>query len=603
MPNDPSNSDASSLAAAPQFPGHEQRAHTVQFYSEDDVLLDQVSRFIGAALGAGDAAIVIATPTHREGLDRRLKERGLDICSVAGQGRFVSLDAAESLSNITVDGFPDGSRFADLIGGQIISAQKQTQGERPVAIFGEMVALLWAEGKSKAALRLEDLWNELAKTHSFSLRCAYPIGSFYRERHGDPFLKICAKHSVVIPDENYTLLTGDEQRLRSIAYLQQRAKALETEIALRESEERFRSLVEAVQDYAIFMLDPEGHVVTWNRGAERIKGYQPSEILGRHFSCFYLDEDARSGKPQMGLEIAAREGRFEGEGWRVRKDGSKFWANAIITAIKDHAGKLVGFTKVTRDFTERMLVLQALRESQSRLQESERSLRELSLHLLRTQDEERRRIGRELHDSLGQNLSFLKMRLDSLRSGTRPEKIEEIQKHLDEFARIVEESVTEVRTISYLLYPPMLEEMGLKSAVAWYVEGFTKRSGIKTSLDISSDLGRLPRDAEMAIFRILQESLTNVHRHSGSRTAAVRLLLRDAALILEVTDEGKGIPSTSLEESGQDWTGALGVGLRGMQERMHQLGGTLELDSAPTGTRVIATVPVQTSSLSEAASA
>ncbi len=732
MTDERSDTAATSLAAAPQFPSNEQTAHTVQFYSEDNVLLNEVSRFIGTALGAGDAAIVIATPAHREGLAQRLSQRGLDISRMASEGRFVALDAAETLSKITTYGFPDRSRFTELIGGQIVSAQKRTERERPVAIFGEMVALLWAEGRSTAVLQLEGLWNELAKTHSFCLRCAYPIGSFYREEHGEPFLKICGQHSVVIPGENYTLLTSDEQRLRSIAYLQQRSEALEAEISLRESEGRFRLLVEAVQDYAIFMLDTEGRVTTWNAGAERIKGYKPSEILGkhfsvfypeadvrsgkpqweleiagkegrfedegwrlrkdgskfwanviitalrddkgqlcgygkvtrdfterkqaeellreseerfrllveavrdyaifmldtegrvatwnvgaerikgyraseiigRHFSCFYPEEDIRSNKPQLGLEAAAREGRFETEGWRLRKDGSKFWANVVITAIRGTAGNLIGFGKVTRDFTDRMLADKALHDSQSRLQESEKSLRELSLHLLRTQDEERRRIGRELHDSLGQNLSFMKMKLDSLKSLTGGGgKIDDIQQHLAEFGRIVADSVTEVRTISYLLYPPMLEELGLKSAISWYVDGFTKRSGIQTTLEIPCDLGRLPRDAEMAMFRILQESLTNVHRHSGSRTATVRLLLKDARLILEITDRGKGIPSANLEESGEDWTGALGVGLRGMHERMRQLGGKLELKSTSTGTTIIAEVPIETAISAGAASA
>jgi PAS domain S-box-containing protein len=603
MNNERWDDTATSLAATPQSATHEQRAHAVQFYSEDEVLLDEVSRFIGTALGAGDAAIVIATPAHREGLAQRLRQRGLDVARLASEGRFVALDAADTLSKITIDGLPDRSSFTDLIGGQIVSAQKRTERQRPVAIFGEMVALLWAEGKSTTVLQLEGLWNEVAKTHSFCLRCAYPIGSFYREEHGEPFLKICGQHSVVIPGEHYTLLTGDEQRLRSIAYLQQRSEALEAEIALRHSEERFRLMVEAVQDYAIFMLDTEGRVTTWNVGAERIKRYRASEIIGRHFSCFYPEEDIRSNTPQLGLEAAAREGRFETEGWRLRKDGSKFWAAVIITAIRDAAGNLIGFVKVTRDFTDRMLADKALHDSRSRLQESEKSLRELSLHLLRTQDEERRRIGRELHDSLGQNLSFMKMKLDSLKSLTRGGKIDDIQQHLAEFGRIVEDSVTEVRTISYLLYPPMLEELGLKSAISWYVDGFTKRSGIKTTLEIPCDLGRLPRDAEMAMFRILQESLTNVHRHSGSRTATVRLLLRDARLILEVTDQGKGIPSANLEESGEDWTGALGVGLRGMHERMRQLGGRLELKSTSTGTTIAAEVPIETSTSADAASA
>jgi PAS domain S-box-containing protein len=122
---------------------------------------------------------------------------------------------------------------------------------------------------------------------------------------------------------------------------------------LQASEKRFRLLVESVRDYAIFMLDPEGRIVSWNLGAERIKGYRADEIVGEHFSRFYPPEDVAAGKPARGLEVAEREGRVEDEGWRVRKDGSRFWANVVITALRDAGGRLVGFAKVTRDLTER----------------------------------------------------------------------------------------------------------------------------------------------------------------------------------------------------------------------------------------------------------
>jgi PAS domain S-box-containing protein len=163
------------------------------------------------------------------------------------------------------------------------------------------------------------------------------------------------------------------------------------EVALQRSEERSRLFIEAVQDYAIFMLDTEGCIITWNTGAERIKGYTAAEILGEHFSRFYPEEDIRAGKPAWELDVALKEGRLEDEGWRIRKDGSKFWADVIITPVKDHTGTLIGFSKVTRDFTERMLAEKELEDSRRQLNESERSLRELSLHLLRTQDEERRK--------------------------------------------------------------------------------------------------------------------------------------------------------------------------------------------------------------------
>jgi len=373
---------------------------------------------------------------------------------------------------------------------------------------------------------------------------------------------------------------------------------------LRQSEERFRLLVEGVQDYSIFMLDPEGRVSSWNKGAELIKGYEASEIMGRHFSCFYPEEDIRSGKPQKELEVATRDGRMEDEGWRLRKDGSRFWANVLITAIRDDSGRLVGFAKVTRDTTEKMKAQALLQEAnerlanevrerteaQQKLANSESALRQLSLHLLRTQEEERRRIGRDLHDSLGQYLSVLKMKLDSVADSSDMPR-----QDIRECASLAEECITEVRTMSYLLYPPMLEEKGLKSAIPWYLDGFTKRTGIKTSFEVSPDLPRPLRDVELALFRVLQESLINVHRHSGSPSADIRLLEKEGGLVLEIRDKGKGIPA-DLERSGQDSVGSLGVGLRGMKERMQHLGGKLELTSTSEGTRVTATVPIEQSS-------
>jgi PAS domain S-box-containing protein len=578
---------------------HERKGHTVEFYTEDSALIEGLSRFIGAALWAGDGAIVVASEPHRESLARALSARGLDTAEARLQGRYVVLDAAETLSKITKDGFPDEALFNAVIGSAIERVRwRATDKHVPIAAFGEMVALLWAEGKARAAIRLEELWNDLARAHSFALRCAYPMAGFDRERDGELYLKICAEHSAVIPSNDRAGLPVEGGHLRSIADLQQKVQALESEAALRQSEERFRLLVEGVQDYAIFMLDADGCVESWNIGAERIKGYKAAEIMGKHFSCFYPEEEVRSHKPQQDLDIAAREGRFEDEGWRIRKDGKRFFANLLITALRDSSGRLRGFSKVTRDITEKMRVNETLKQgneelrkeiaeriaAQRKLHESEQSLRKLSGHLLRMQDEERRRLGRELHDSVGQYLAALKMGLDSLGG-------DEVGQ-LSECIRLVDQSMSEVRTISYLLYPPMLEEMGLKSAIPWYLDGFAKRSGIRVAWEIPADFERLSRDVELAIFRVLQESLTNVHRHSGSETAEVRLQVESGTACLEVTDHGVGIPADVLELSAGE-IGTLGVGLRGMAERMRQLGGDVSLSSTPEGTTVRATAPAQ----------
>jgi PAS domain S-box-containing protein len=369
------------------------------------------------------------------------------------------------------------------------------------------------------------------------------------------------------------------------------SEAYTREAALHHEADRFRLFIEAVNDYAIFTLDSDGRVTSWNRGAERLKGYDASEIIGKHFSCFYPEDAIRNREPQRHLDAASREGRYDYEGWRVRKDGTRFWANVVLTAIRDDQNRLVGFAKITRDFTERMRSQEALQAANAKLAVSENSLRDLSLHLLCTQDEERRRIGRELHDSLGQYLAVLKMNLDSLEASLGPHQANGAGQDLKQCIRLAEDSLKEVRTISYLLYPPMLEEMGLKSAIPWYLDGFSKRSGIATNFEVETGFGRLATDVELAFFRVLQESLTNVHRHSGSSTASVRLSLANGALVLQVQDKGNGIPTKLMEESGQDWLGSLGVGLRGMSERMRQLGGRLEVASTATGTTVIASVP------------
>ncbi len=228
------------------------RSHGVQFYEDDAFLLQELSRYIGSALVAGDAGVVIATAAHRDGLARRLTKRGLDLSMAAAQGRFVSLDAAETLSTFMRRGRLDPERFAEHIGGLIARVTAMASGAPArIAVFGEMVALLWAEGQAEAAIQLEYLWNDLARAHVFQLQCAYPLGLFPRASDGEMVEKICAAHEQVIPAESYTSLSEDGARLRTITLLQQKAQALEAEVAeLRRAQqalgERNRELGKAV---------------------------------------------------------------------------------------------------------------------------------------------------------------------------------------------------------------------------------------------------------------------------------------------------------------------------------------------------------------------
>jgi signal transduction histidine kinase len=209
-------------------------SHTVQFYEEDSFLLDSLTKLIGTTLMAGDLAIVIATPEHREGLAKRLKARGLDLGVTANLGRYCALDATETLSGFMVHGVPNGALFHSFMDYILSSIRPAAEGKLPrIVLFGEMVTLLCSQGNVDAALKLEQLWNDLARSHSFQLYCAYPMKVFDQQSHSQAFLNICAEHTHVLPAEDYTALATEADRLRHISLLQQRALTAETEAAGR----------------------------------------------------------------------------------------------------------------------------------------------------------------------------------------------------------------------------------------------------------------------------------------------------------------------------------------------------------------------------------
>jgi PAS domain S-box-containing protein len=363
---------------------------------------------------------------------------------------------------------------------------------------------------------------------------------------------------------------------------------------LQQSDEIFRLLVDSVKDYAIFLLDPKGMVSTWNQGAERIKGYKASEIIGVHFSRFYPREAIESKWPQRVLEIAAKEGRYVDEGLRVRKDGLTFWANVVVTPLRDETGVLRGFSKVTRDLTERRALEERgrqlnteLRSRVSQLMESQRQvelrtleLQKLSAELMHVQDEERRRIARSLHDDLAQHLIAVKLELESGSHDSNGRLSRPIQ--------LIDETLLKVRNISYLLHPPLLDESGLLPALHWYFDGLQKRSKMRIAFDYKPAVfQRLSRELETAIFRIIQESLTNVYRHSQSEDARIEVHQQLDRVTVRIRDFGKGIgDGMSLI------TISPGIGICAMKERVKQLNGELKVSRAEPGTLVEAAIPI-----------
>ncbi len=217
---------------------------------------------------------------------------------------------------------------------------------------------------------------------------------------------------------------------------------------------------------------------------------------------------------------------------------------------------------------------------------AESAQRALSARLLTLQDAERRKFARELHDSVGQHLAAIKMSMAMLQSKLPSDPT------LEDCVNLLDDSITETRTISHLLHPPLLDEAGLNSACRWFVEGFGKRSGITVNLDIHEGPGRFPEATELVLFRVLQESLTNVHRHSGATRADVSLRVSGEQVILRVKDDGRGIPASVLESLRESGFGG-GVGLAGMIERIRETGGKLEINSTAAGTEIVARMPLQ----------
>jgi PAS domain S-box-containing protein len=340
------------------------RTHFVQFYSDDKFLLDTLSRFMGSAIGAGDVGVVIATEEHRRELASRLSARGLDLERAVEQGRYVALDAAETLDRCMVDGLPDETRFVDVIGGVINRAETaaRREGGRP-ALFGEMVALLWSQGNTGAAIELERLWNRMSQSHSFSLMCAYPLSDFARGQDPAEFERICAEHAVVLPAD---APASEEERNRLIVGWQQRAHILEADLIrgrdAQAAAARLAAIVESSED-AIASKDLNGIITSWNAGAERIFGYTAEEIIGKPVTTIippelHPDEDVILSRIRRGERIE----HFETV--RLTKSGNRVDISLTVSPIKDASGRVIGAAKIARDITERKRAQEVLRRAE-----------------------------------------------------------------------------------------------------------------------------------------------------------------------------------------------------------------------------------------------
>jgi PAS domain S-box-containing protein len=371
---------------------------------------------------------------------------------------------------------------------------------------------------------------------------------------------------------------------------------------LRESEERLRLMVEGVSDYAIFMLDPQGRVVTWNRGAQQMKGYTADQIIGRHFSVCYTPQDNAAGKPDHMLAAAAQGGTFAGEGWLLRRDGSRFWASTSITAVRDESGQLRGFAYITHDLTVRKRMEDELRELTRTLEdrvaqrtaEARRQaaqLRWLHAELTSAELRERKHLARMLHDGLQQILVAAKMRLGLLDPDGRRGRDRDPLRQIDD---LLTQAIETSRSLTAELVPPVLYDRGLVPGLKWLVRHMNQKHECTIALLAEDEAEPAREDLRVVLFEAARELIFNAVKHADA--CRVRVSLERAGdeqgrfwTRLMVEDEGPGFDPAA--NGGEAST--RGFGLFNLRERAQAIGGELIVDSMPgRPTRVVMSVPV-----------
>ena len=346
------------------------------------------------------------------------------------------------------------------------------------------------------------------------------------------------------------------------------------EEAIRESEGRFRTIFENAA-IGIALVDEHGHPVESNGAMQKMLGYTKFELADMTFTEYTHPDNAQAGRDLFRNLVEGKRDHYQIEKRFLRKDGQVVWGQLHVSIVRNQKGEFKYVVGMVEDISEHKQTAEALRQ--------------LSGRLLRLQDQERRRIARELHDSTAQRLAALAMNLSGVMKSAE-NLSPRARTCLSESLELAEECSRETRTLAYLLHPPLLDEVGLGSALRWFVDGYTQRTGIDVDLETPPELARLPEDIELALYRVVQEGLTNIHLHSGSKKAHVCLKCRADQAVLTVADEGRGLPPGLLERGGRGGA-TLGVGISGKLERIRHLGGQFEIDTGSKGTTLRAIVP------------
>jgi PAS domain S-box-containing protein len=382
------------------------------------------------------------------------------------------------------------------------------------------------------------------------------------------------------------------------------------------SNELLYQLVESIKDYAIFATDLDGTIVSWNVGAENVFGYPALEAIGQNCQMLFTEEDKANNEPEKEKETARTEGRAEDERWHIRKDGSHFFASGLQTPLYDENGNHTGYAKIARDLTERIKLQDDLQELRNNLEvqvrqrtselnesnellrsevkertESERLRTALLRKILKTQEDERKRIAREIHDHVGQQMTGLQIQLHLLLN--KYEKDSEMTDDIKKVKSIANQIDSDVNFLAWELRPSVLDDFGLPLAMNKYVEDWSKQFGIPAEFNqIGLDGKHLLPEIEINLYRIGQEALNNTCKYAKASNASVSLQRRNGTVSLIIEDDGIGFePTPKAVMTGND---DRGMGLLGMKERAELIGGSIEIESSPgNGTTIYVRVPAQ----------
>jgi PAS domain S-box-containing protein len=575
--------------------------HFVQFYEDDDYLMTSLSAYIGAALGAGESAVVIAEKSRREALESRLKDQGIDVLGVKARRQFVSLDAQATVDKFMRHGMPDEALFKGTVGSVV---SWSLQGGRPLRAFGEMVALLWKAGNGPAALALEKFWNNLARDHAFTLFCAYPMKGFSTSADTEFFTHVCEEHGRVLPAESYPARATDGGDLREVALLQQRAAALERERIDRERAEasqcHLAAIVESSED-AIVSKDLNGIIMSWNKGAERIFGYAAEEIIGRPVSVL-IPPQRDNEEPEILSRIRRGERVEHYETFRIRKDGTTVPISLTISPIRDSKGRITGASKIARDITQRKRDELALKFTRDQLtrgkEELERRVEERSASLrsaVEQMEEFSYTVSHDLRAPLRGMQTYARALMEDY-SGALDEEGRRYLSRISENAARLDRMILDVLTFSRVareeIRPQRISLDRLVHEIAQTYPGMQPPHAeirIETLQDVMGHQSSLTQAVSNLLnnaVKFAPEGVTpKVHVRTERKNGDVRLWIEDNGIGIDPRHQGKLFGMFERLHPHLKYEGS-GVGLAIVRKAVERMGGEVGVESdGRTGSR------------------